>query len=213
MTIRRRIVTALVSLIVLFLVSGCQGIFTYSPLTFLQRPPSSLTPAARLTYAQDALASGDKDAMKSAYDAIKDDPGADASCTTAQLGIELSGVPTLLLQVATDASAVSTDLNDISGFIAEKGLDPAYLVDAAARLQAVDATVELTPMDYALGALGMLLGSAQATTGTWDITSPSVDTAPAVAFFTQAVGGAASLPDTDPLKAFITSFDAYLTGL
>jgi hypothetical protein len=151
--------------------------------------------------------------MKSAYDAIKNDPGTGASYATAQLGIELSGVPALLLQVARDTSSVTADLNDLSGFIAKNGLDPTYLVDAAARLQAVDASVDLTPTDYALGALGMLLGSAQATTGTWDITNPLVDTAPAIAFFTRAVNGASSLPDTDPLKAFISSFDSYLTLL
>ena len=213
MTVRRRLVSVLVAFIAPLLASGCQQIFTYSPLTFLQRPPATLPPEARLTYAEDALASGDKDAMKTAYDAIKDDTGTDASYTTAQLGIELSGVPTLLLKVATDTSAVTSDLDNISGFISDNGLDPAYLVDAASRLQAVDASVDLTPTDYAMGALGLLLGQAQNTTPPWDITNPSVDTTPAIDFFAKAVDGAASLPDSDPLKAFISSFDTYLTGL
>ncbi len=66
---------------------GCQAMFTYSPLKGLQRPPSSMTPAQRLTYAQDALASGDTAAMTAAYQAIMNDPSADAQYTVAQLGI------------------------------------------------------------------------------------------------------------------------------
>ena len=62
---------------------GCQAIFTYSPLTGLQTPPSSMTPAQRLTYAQDALASGDQSAMLKAYDAIKNDTGAQSQYITA----------------------------------------------------------------------------------------------------------------------------------
>lgn len=122
-------------------------------------------------------------------------------------------MPALLLQVATDTSAVTAELNDLSGFIAKNGLDPSYIVDAASRLQTVDATVALTPTDYAMGALGLLLGQAQTTTPPWNIADPSVNPAPAEVFFAKAVDGAAALPDTDPLKAFISSFDSYLTGL
>ena len=190
----------------ILLLAGCEAMFTYTPLAAFQRPPSSLGPEARLTWAQDALASGDAAAMKTAYDAIKNDPGAEAEYTAAQLGIELSGVPSLLLEVVSDPSGITADLNNIDGFITAHNLDPSYLVAAAAKLQAADPDVELTATDYALGALGLLLGSAQTINGNWDITDPAVNTAPAIAFFSAAVGSVASLSPSDPLRTFVERF-------
>src|ERR1700690_1173027 len=87
---------SLLILLVLVVLSGCQNIFTYTPLKGLQRDPSTLSAPQRLVYAQDALASGDKGAMLAAYNAIKNDTSPDAVHLTAELGIELSGVPALI---------------------------------------------------------------------------------------------------------------------
>jgi hypothetical protein len=209
MTRRLRPAASLAVLAAVGLLAGCEAIFTFSPVAALQRAPSSLTPEGRITYGQDALASGDKAAMADAWEALKNDTSTDALYTTAQLGIELSGVPGLLLEVVSDPAALTT--SNISAFIADHGLDPSFLVDAAARLTAVDADVELTPTDYAMGALGILLGG---TGGTWDVSTASASSVTdATAFFGNAVSGAASLDPTDPLRMFVDSFNSYLTGL
>ncbi len=193
---------------------GCQAMFTYSPLSGLQRPPSSMTPAQRLTYAQDALASGDTAAMKSAYDAIKNDTSADAQYTASELGIEISGVPTLLIKVASDPSTVTTQLNTISTFIADNNLDPTYIVAAAGQLSAAQAGgVTLTDMDMAMGAMGILLGGARG--ANWDITTLTGTQAKtdAIAFLAPAVANVASLPSGDFMKDFITQLNTYINSI
>jgi hypothetical protein len=189
--------------------------FTYSPLSGLRRPPSSMTPAQRLTYAQDALASGDTAAMTEAYEAILNDPGADAQYTAAQLGIELSGVPDLLVEIAGDPSTVTAQLDTINAFITEHNLDPNFMVAAANQLIAAEALgATLTTMDRAMGAMGLMLGGAQALhgIGNWDFAGlgGSPDQAAAVFFLAPAVAEVASLPSGDPMKDFITELNTYI---
>ena len=197
--------------------AGCQAIFTFSPVAGLQQSPSNMTPAQRLTYAQDALASGDQAAMKTAYDAIKNDTSGPAQYTTAQLGIELSGVPAVLVQVANDPSSVTTQLNTINDYVTSHNIDPNYMVAASTQLAAAAAAgVPLTTMDYAMGAMGMLLGDAHASSATWNVTSGTVTTAQATAaraFLAPAVTNVASLPSGDPLQQFITQLDTFIGGL
>jgi hypothetical protein len=192
---------------------GCQAIFTYSPLAGLQRPPSSMTPAQRLTYAKDALASGDTAAMKSAYDAIINDPGVDAQYTAAQLGIELSGIPTVLRDSASDTSNLTNDLNTIDAFIAAHNLDPTYMVTAAAQLAAAaSAGQPLTTMDYAMASMGTLLGIEQTAHGDWNVTHvpPGSGVSVADGTLAPAVANVASLPAGDSLRTFIEDLDHYL---
>jgi len=158
---RRSRHTLLVLLAAVLACSGCQAIFTYFPLTGLQRPPSSMTPDQPLTYAKDALASGDIAAMKRAYDAIVNDTSADAQYTAARLGIELSGIPTVLREVAGDTSTIAANLDTIGAFIASHNLDPNYMVAAGLQLKALDSAGQtLTTMDRAMGAMGLLLDGA-----------------------------------------------------
>jgi len=198
------------------LLGSCQAMFTYSPLSGLQRPPSSMTPAQRLTYAQDALASGNTADMKAAYDAIKNDSGASAQYATAQLGIQLSGVPQVLVQVAANPSTVTSQLNTVQGFITSHGLDPTYMVAAAAQLAAAQAAgATLTTMDYAMGAMGLLLGAAYTDSGStsYDITAGNSGKAAATAFLAPAVANVASLSSGDPLNQFITQLNSFIGGL
>ncbi len=196
--------------------SGCQAIFTYSPLSGLQQSPSNMTPAQRLTYAKDALASGDTAAMKTAYDAIKNDTSADAQYTTAQLGIELSGVPTLLVKVASDPSTVTAQLDTINAFITANNLDPSYMVAAAAQLQAAKAAgATLSDMDYAMGAMGIILGETNGpVNGNWTLTGLGLGGAlkPPATFLQPAVADVASLPSGDPMGDFITNLNGYLSN-
>jgi hypothetical protein len=196
------------------LLGGCQAMFTYSPLSGLQRPPSSMTPEQRITYAQNALASGNTTAMKTAYDAIKNDTSAEAQYVTAQLGIELSGIPEVLLKIASDPNTVTTQLDAISAFIAANNLDPTYLVFAASQLSEAQAGgITLTETDMAMGAMGILLGGAQG--ASWDITTlhGTAFQTNAIAFLAPAVAQVASLPSGDPMKDFITQLNTYITGI
>lgn len=194
------------------LLGGCQAMFTFSPLSSLQRPPSSMTPEQRLTYARDALASGDAAAMRSAYEAIVNDTSADAQYVAAQLGIELSGVPTVLRDCASDPSTITASLNTIDAFIASHNLDPNLMVAAAGQLyNAALGGVTLTAMDRVMGSMGLMLGFAQSTSGTWDVTTVSTaDAGIARAFLSPAVTEVASLPSGDTLRTFIEDYDAYL---
>ena len=160
------------------LLGSCQAMFTYSPLSGLKRPPSSMTPAQRLTYAQDALASGNTADMKAAYDAIKNDSGASAQYTTAQLGIQLSGVPQVLVQIAADPSTVTSQLNTIDAFITSHGLDPTYMVAAAAQLAAAQAAgATLSTMDY-LKSLPHMFVNSPVRAADFVPSGPSVDDRP-----------------------------------
>jgi hypothetical protein len=151
------------ALVVLMLVGGCQALFTYTPLKGLQRDPASLSPEQKLVYAQDALASGDKSAMQAAYNAIKADTGNDARHLTAELGIELSGVPGLINDAITDESLVTGSGNTIAAYIAaHPALDPSLMIDAGLRMQALDlAGYPLSTNDRILGAIGLALYASQ----------------------------------------------------
>jgi len=201
----------------LVLLAGCQAMFTYSPLSGLQRPPSSLTPAQRLTYAQDALASGNTSDMKAAYDAIKNDTSSAAQYTTAQLGIQLSGVPQVLIQIATDPSTVTSQLNTVDQFITDHNLQPSYIIAAAGQLSAAAAAgAALTTMDYAMGAMGLLLAAALADstalgTPSYDILAGNSGKGAATTFLAPAVANVASLPSSDQLNQFITQLNSFIT--
>lgn len=201
------------------LLAACQAMFTYTPLSGLKRPPASMTPAQRLTYAADALASGNTDDMKAAYDAIKSDSGAQAQYLTAQLGIELSGIPTLLVQVASDPSSgnTTTQLNDVSTFVTTHNLNPQYIVDAAAQLTAAQTDgANLKPTDQVMGAIGCLLGGAQGKTPAWDVTQLAPGDAAvtnAKVFIDAAMADVATLSSGDPLYQFVSALNTYIYGI
>jgi hypothetical protein len=60
-------------LLLVFFISGCQDIFTYGPLDFLQRDPSTLSKDQQLLYARQALSSGKRSAMEDALDVVVND--------------------------------------------------------------------------------------------------------------------------------------------
>ncbi|MGA2973981.1 MAG: hypothetical protein ABSF77_01580 [Spirochaetia bacterium] len=195
---------------------GCEAIFTYTPLAGLQRPPSSLSAAEKLTYAQNALASGDKNAMLEAYDAIQNDSSPEAQYLAAQLGIEISGVPEFILKVASGAVSLpaSGDPSVITSFITDTaGVDPDYLIAAAAILSQTSAA-DLTTMDYVYGGLGMALDAAQQPDGTYDFTNIPPDKqselSDAKAFVQEAV--TAMSPD-DPAYSFLSSYNTYMQAI
>jgi hypothetical protein len=178
-------------LLILMILGGCQAIFTYTPLKGFQRDPSSLSPEQRLVYAQDALASGDKAAMLAAYNAIKADAGNDASHLTAELGIELSGVPGLINSAITDQAVLTGSGTTIADYIAaHPGLDPTLIIDAGIRMQNLDAAgYPLSTNDRILGAIGLALEAAQTINSSYDLTGLTpVDLSAAIALIAPLVG-------------------------
>jgi hypothetical protein len=191
--------------------AGCEAIFTYTPLTSLQRSPSSLPPEQRLAYAQNALASGDIATMTAALAAIEGDPSAEAQYTAAELGIEVSGMPKLLLEAVNgtitidpgNPSTITTFLHD------NPDVQPDFLIAAAARLNSADPAT-LTPMDYVYGSLGLALDAAKQTDGSYDFTPAKLDAPKAGVAQIFIDEAKAALDPADPMQAYLTALKTYV---
>ncbi len=109
MYMKRIILTSV--LISTFVFSACQAVFTYSPLSFLQRDLAALPPAQQVTRATDALGSGDPSEMSEAYDIIvgmlesSDDPALDL--LAADLAFGASGMTDVITSVLQDPESLS----------------------------------------------------------------------------------------------------------
>jgi hypothetical protein len=201
-TFRR--ITLLAVLSGLLALGGCEQIFTYTPFAALRRDPSTLSSAQQLTYAEQALASGDKTAMAAAYDAIKANPSPDAQHTTAEIGIELSGVSELLSGMVD--GTVAMQATSIPDFLAQHSdLKPDYLIDAADRLKTLNTDgVAISTNDRVMGCIGLALQVTQSTTPPYDLTKI---TAPALA---PALAMLGTVPADN---AFVAQLNTYLAGL
>ena len=196
-------------LLVLMVLAGCQNIFTYTPLKGLQRDPSTLSSEQRLVYAQDALASGDRNAMLAAYNAIKTDTSPDAVHLTAELGIELSAVPALVNDAITNQSALTGSGTTVADYIASHpGTDPALMIAGGQSINALaGAGYPVTPNDRLLGAIGLAMNAAQTVNSSYDLSGVPVanpDIAAAILLIAPLVASG----DT-----FATSLNTYLTNL
>ncbi len=231
------IASAAVSLLIILSAAGCQKVFTFSPVSFLQRPVSSLSAAQQISVGKDALASGDPAQMKAALEALlKDKTSAEAQYVASQLGVELSGVASVItgivdgsitlpqtVSAAIDGTSspspqeISTSVND---FITQTGLQPEMLIQAAQAMQTAQSLgQELSPTDYAMGSLGLALQAAQVTTDgttTYDFsTLTPAELAPAQALATQGVDALQTqgIPASDPSYQMLSSLGSVLTTL
>ncbi len=149
-----------IPLLIALLVSlgSCEAVFTYSPLSGLQRDPSSLPTGQKITYAENALASGDPDAIRQAYDAIDEelqDGGLDAGTEEVlrRLAVDLSLEASGILQAALDLGVYA---------MSEEGLTDAQ---AKTRLDLMlDTVVDLAYVNEAVGQV------AAATAGGFPVT-------------------------------------------
>ena len=158
----------LVVLILLLSLSGCELIFTTSPLSFLQRDPANLPPAQRIAWAEQALASGDPAAMAAAYAVIKDQAASSSdpelTYLAAMLALELSGAPAMLMAVLS-GSAEFTSAADVEEVFAS--VDTAYLSEAGGFFQAThdnDGSF-LSGTDYILGCMCLLFEAVETNSG------------------------------------------------
>ena len=205
------LLTGLALVLLLCGLVGCQAIFTYTPLASLQRSPASMTPEQRLAYAENALASGDKTAMLAAYNAIAtaNDTGAAAQYTAAELGIEISGVPQLLLEVVSgQVTLSSSDPSSITSFLAANtDVQPGFLIAAAAKLDSADPST-LQPMDFVYGAMGLALDAAKQSDGSFNFSSLNgAKVTVATNFINDAI---ATLSPSDPLQSYLSVLETYI---
>ncbi len=156
----RILINSILVLLLLLLFAGCQAIFTYSPLSFLQRDPANLPLDQKIVWAENALASGDPEAMATAYDVIKNESGVDY--LAANLALELSGVPQLLFEVMEGDVAIDSEA-DLDIFLLQ--VDEDYIVAAGGHYNDTLANDpdSLTGTDYILGAASILFKASKDT--------------------------------------------------
>ena len=195
------------SLILIFLLlwAGCQAIFTNSPLSFLERDPANLPLDQKITWAENALASGDPEAMATAYDAIKDESGVDYLC--ANLALELSGVPQLLFEVI-EGNIDYSSITDMENFL-QNNVDAEYVTFAAGHfLDTLNNDPDsLTGTDYILGAASLLFKAAELNGGSM---GAGIDTTDAVAFSTTVFS---TMSPDDPAYEYMDELNTFIAGL
>jgi hypothetical protein len=197
------------------LLGGCEQFFTFSPVSFLQRPTSSMTPAQQIAFGQEALASGDAAKMAEAYSALTaNTTSKDAQYTAAQIGVELSGVPQVLLGALDGSLVIPRTPEELTSAITANNLAPDYLIGAAENLATAASLGEtLGTTDLVMGALGLALSAAQQTDGSFNF-----DTATWTPEQTQvgneaqamALAAVASVPPSDPLYALISPYTSLI---
>ena len=159
MSKKRLVYTVLIALAL----SGCEQVFRYSPVEFLQRDPSSLSEQAKVSYAESALTSGNRDAMKSAFDALKDTEDNSVKVLAAEVGVGASGLNDA---VDTLASAVTGSLSqeEITTSIEEviDSLDESTLSESGRLLkEASDAGANISRDTYIAVTVGLLDGAVK----------------------------------------------------
>jgi hypothetical protein len=201
----------------LVLLAGCQQLFTYSPVTFLQTPASRMTPDQQLTFGQDALASGDTARMADAFTVLTTQTSSgDAQLLAGKLGAELSGVPAFILDLSAGVEPMPVDGSALLAAIQGRGLTLEYLAQAGANVANAEALgTALSPEDYILGSIGLAMQAAYDKNGSYtDSTGLApADIAAAVALADAGVTSVSSLPPTSPLVSLMSQFQTYISGL
>ncbi len=137
----------------LLLLVSCQQVFTYSPLSWAQRDPSTLSEAQKIVYAEEALASGDIAAVKAAYEALKASTDPDTQVLVSQLAMSASGINEAI------ADALSNQIFDAS---AVAGIDSTWLINAEASMYKADSGgADITSDEYLTVAAGLVVLAAQ----------------------------------------------------
>jgi hypothetical protein len=205
-----------ISIAFLMLLSSCQAFFTYSPLAFLQRQPADLSYEQRLQYAEDAIASGNAASMQAAYASLASIQTSDAQYMAAELSLELSGFPQLLLGlIGNTVSLYPGSLEEIQTFIDDNSVSPDLLIASVGHMQdALSLGGTLDPIDYVFGSLGLLFDAAPRNPdGSIDLSNPAaVDFTEAIAFMAQGINDISELPASDPGRVFLSAFSDFLNS-
>lgn len=114
----------ILSLIIVLVFPSCEDVFTTAPLAILARDPSSLPPAQKVSFAMDALDSGDADLITEAYNSIKDYLE-DADLTGAE-AVEVNSLAVELMAVDTGIGPLFDDT--VAGFVSSETPDAAAIL-------------------------------------------------------------------------------------
>lgn len=147
---------AVVGMILLLALSGCEGFFTSNAFGGLQRDPADMDAAELEVFAADALASGDTATIKSTFDALKtaagSSPTASQTSTLVELGVAATGIPELVTSLATGGGDFES-IEDVETLLS--GFDSAT-AEATADIALAAETGTLTGQQYAYAALGLV---------------------------------------------------------
>ncbi len=150
--------TAIVVVVSLVFLSSCEAVFTFSPLKAFATDPSKMSPAQQVAYAEQALASGNVDAMTSAYNAIKDSTDPSTQLLAGELAFNISGAT----NVVTQALGVVASGGSLSSVQSELQSINTSLVSAGAQdiVAADNAGVPVSDTQYAVAAASLAASAA-----------------------------------------------------
>ena len=158
--------TAAAIALALVVLAGCEAIFTFSPVGFMQTPPDNMSADQLSGFGLDSLSGGDDEAMTLALDAINAliDAGdltteevAELSLVGGSLAIELSGVGDVLASVLLEEIDL-TDFTSIDNAITTLGVNLELLSSGGDLLVGAGAAgAELNSSQLALAAIGLIV--------------------------------------------------------
>jgi hypothetical protein len=210
----------LVAVVALVALAGCEQIFTNNFLTGLQRDISNLSPEQQLAFARNALQSGDTEAMREAYEALRnsDDPATQALAGELALGASglvdaLTGAALEGLSGTSDPAAVQAELDSLLA-----GVDT-ELLEASGTLtsDALAGGATVSGEQQILAGAGLVLAAAEETdTQTIDsleTTADSAIVAQAQAGLDLISSGSAAIAESGSSTEIIDSITSGLTGM
>lgn len=191
---------------------SCEGVFTTSIVEWAQRDPSQLNQAQKINFAQEALASGDKDSMKKAYDALKDTSDPSLQPLAAELAVGAAGVKDALSTVFGKVAAGSSE-EEIKAALQEafesfSDKDLTLIEEASALLASAESGGgTITADQYFITGVGLLVVALNDAGGDVDQIDTSTGTGQqAIDFLTKAKDQFA--PDSEAAK-LLNDFSGY----
>jgi hypothetical protein len=155
-----RLLLFAICLFTIFLVLGCQGVFTFSPFGFAADDPAKMPRAQLLTYSWDVIASGDKAKMTAALNATvamatANPTDGDLWYVAGNLALTLSNAARLFTH------QIEIFINHPASVVAFKStIDQSMLMAASGMyLNAGMNGVTLNPVDYIFASIGLLLAT------------------------------------------------------
>lgn len=138
-TIPLRIAGAAILVVSVALVWGCESVFTYSPISALQRDAANLDPEEQIAIAEEAISSGDTEALTELLDDLRESENPEVLSVATDVAIALSGVPALITEVGATMFSVDTE-------------DPEALEAALASVtEAIESTVNTEAVEDVVG--------------------------------------------------------------
>jgi hypothetical protein len=174
---RSTILTCVVAGALIF--SGCQAVFTYSPLEFLQRDMAALPEAQQVTRAEDALGSGDVAEMGDAYDTIAlllvEPHEPELDLLAADLAFGASGMTEVITSVLQDPEALSGGATEALTAILDT-LDTDLIAEGVTHVQeAAAGGAEISESQYVVAGAALLASAVEAAGSFEAIADPAED--------------------------------------